>query len=83
MKRWFLSYNSQDFQLIGDLEAASGPGLSSYVEADARLGWRISRHLELYLAGRNLLHRNHAESDDEQRGQLAERSLYAGARVTF
>ncbi len=66
---------------IGDLEAA--PGLSSYVEADARLAWRISRHLELYLAGRNLLHRNHAESDDEQRGQLAERSLYAGARVTF
>lgn len=66
---------------IGDLKAA--PGLSSYVEADARLGWRISRHLELYVAGRNLLHRNHTESDDEQRGQRPERSLYAGARVTF
>lgn len=66
---------------VGDIEAA--PGISSYVEADARLAWRLGDHLELYVAGRNLLRGRHAESDDVQRGQLVERSLLAGTRVRF
>lgn len=68
---------------VGDLEAASGPGLPAYVEADARLGWQVADALELYVAGRNLLHRTHAESDDPQRAQLIRRSLFAGTRVRF
>ncbi|WP_206185392.1 TonB-dependent siderophore receptor [Sphingosinicella sp. CPCC 101087] len=66
---------------VGELEAT--PGIGGYVEADARLGYRVSEDLELFVAGRNLLHRDHAESDDVQRGQAAERSLLAGTRVTF
>ena len=66
---------------IGDIEAS--PGIGDYVEADARLAYRISENLEFFVAGRNLLHRAHAESDDNQRAQLSERSLFAGSRVTF
>ena len=35
-------------------------------------------HVELFVAGNNLLHRTHAESNDANRGQLAERSVYVG-----
>lgn len=66
---------------IGDIEAQ--PGVDSYVEADARIGFRLTDNVELYLAGNNLLHRTHAESDDTDRAQLAARNLYAGARVRF
>lgn len=66
---------------IGDLEPQ--PGIGSYVEADARLSYRVNEAVELYVAGQNLLHRNHLESDDAQRGQLAERSLHAGTRLRF
>lgn len=58
-------------------------GIGGYVEADARLGWQVSDHLELYAAGNNLLHRTHAESSDVQRAQLAERSIYLGTRILF
>jgi iron complex outermembrane receptor protein len=57
--------------------------VGGYVEADARLGWRVSRVLELYVAGESLLHETHAESVDPSRAQLNRRSLYAGARVRF
>jgi len=66
---------------IGEIDA--NPGVGDYVEADARLAYRLTDNLELYVAGRNLLHRSHAESDDPQRAQLPQRSLYGGARVTF
>ena len=66
---------------IGEIDAV--PGIGDYVEADGRLALRVSENLELYVAGRNLLHRTHAESDDTQRAQLAQRSLYAGTRVRF
>ena len=68
---------------IGALEPFAGPGIGDYVEADARLGYRATDQVELFLAGRNLLHRSHAESDDVQRAQLAQRSLYAGTRIRF
>jgi len=35
-------------------------------------------HVELFVAGNNLLHGTHAESNDANRGQLAERSAYIG-----
>ena len=68
---------------VGDIEARSGPGIGSYAEADARLGWRATDQIELYVAGRNLLRRSHLESDDVGAAQPARRSLYAGARVNF
>ncbi|WP_459923158.1 TonB-dependent receptor plug domain-containing protein [Desulfatiferula olefinivorans] len=35
--------------------------IDGYTEMDLRLGWNPSRHLELSLCGRNLLHKSHAE----------------------
>ena len=66
---------------IGDLEPQ--PGIGSYVEADARLSYRLSEAVELYVAGQNLLHQRHLESADRARGQAIERSLYAGTRLRF
>ncbi len=66
---------------IGSIDAT--PRIGSYVEADARIAYRLGERLELFLAGRNLLHRRHAENNDPQRGQLPERSLVAGSRVRF
>ena len=65
---------------IDDLE---NPAVASYVEADARLGWRVSDRLELFVAGTNLLRETHDESAYDNGGQLVERSIYAGTRVRF
>ena len=58
-------------------------GLGGYVEADARLGWRLSQAVELYAAGSNLLHDTHVESNDPARAQSVRRSLYVGTRLRF
>ncbi len=65
---------------IDDLE---DPQVDGYVEGDARLGWRVSDQVELYLAGTNLLHENHLESGEPGRAQLIERSIHAGTRLRF
>lgn len=59
------------------------PAVPAYVEADLRLGWRFGAGWEFFIAGKNLLHANHDESGDPQRGQLAERSVAAGTRISF
>lgn len=58
-------------------------GLGGYVEADARLAWRLSGAIELYAAGNNLLHKSHLESNDTTRAQRIERSVYLGTRLRF
>jgi iron complex outermembrane receptor protein len=65
---------------VGGLET---PATGSYVEADARLGWAVSDQVELFVAGNNLLHRSHVESNDANRAQRAERSAYLGTRLRF
>ncbi len=65
------------------VDGLATPATDSYVEADARLGWTVSDTLELFVAGNNLLHRTHAESNDGNRAQLAERSVHAGTRIRF
>lgn len=64
---------------VDDLDPNHVP---AYVEADARIGWRVSEALELYAAGSHLLHEAHRESG-EPRAQLVERSVYAGTRLRF
>jgi iron complex outermembrane receptor protein len=72
------------FRRIGGLDGAAGePPISGYVEADANLTYRLSDSVELYLAGNNLLHDTHLESNDIQRVRLAQRSVYVGARLRF
>ena len=58
------------------------PPVPAYVETDARLGWDVGP-LELYVAGENLLHRTHLESNDPNRAQRIARSVYAGTRIRF
>lgn len=65
------------------VDSLTPSGTQDYVEADARLAWRMTDALEFYVAGSNLLHRAHAETSDPNRGQLAQRSVYGGARVRF
>ncbi len=66
---------------VGEIDAA--PGLPAYAEADARLAYRLSDSVELYVAGENLLHDSHAESNDAQRAQRVARGVYAGTRLRF
>jgi iron complex outermembrane recepter protein len=58
-----------------------GPALGtvpSYVELDARVGWRVTQHLELSLVGQNLLHDRHVEYGFPSASQEAiARSVYA------
>jgi len=54
-----------------------------YVEADARLAFRLTDKVELYVAGENLLHDHHYESNDFQRLQAIERSVFVGSRLRF
>ncbi|PSJ37241.1 TonB-dependent receptor plug domain-containing protein [Allosphingosinicella deserti] len=58
-------------------------GRGDYAEANARLGWRVSAELELFVAGSNLLHESHIESSDLPRALRIERNVQAGTRVRF
>ena len=55
----------------------------AYVEADARLGWQATDLVELFVAGSNLLNEDHLEANDVKRAQRVERTVLAGARLTF
>ncbi len=65
---------------VGGLDS---PRINGYVEADARLGVKLTDTVELYVAGENLLHAKHLESNDVQRAQWIARSVYAGTRLRF
>lgn len=74
-------------QLTINARAVAGldraPAVGSYIEAGGRIAYRLSDTLELYVAGRDLLHATHAENGDPDQAQLAKRSIYAGTRVRF
>lgn len=59
------------------------PAVPGYVEAGGKLGYRLTDRIELFLAGRNLLHRTHLENGDLGASQLAKRSIYGGTRLRF
>ena len=65
---------------VDDLGAT---GRGGYVEADARLAWRASDEIELYVAGTDLLHDSHVESIDPNRAQRVRRSVQLGTRLRF
>jgi iron complex outermembrane receptor protein len=66
---------------VGDIDQA--PKVKSYVEAGGRLAYQLSDQIELYVAGRNLLHKTHIENNDINLGQAAERSVIAGTHLRF
>jgi iron complex outermembrane receptor protein len=65
---------------VGGLDS---PAIRGYVEGDARLSYRLTDAVELYVAGENLLHARHLESNDLARAQWIARSVYAGTRLRF
>lgn len=67
-----------DLRAVGALS-----NTDDYVEADARLGWRVTDRVELSLVGRNLLNDSHVETGDPLRRRAFGRSVYAGFRVGF
>jgi iron complex outermembrane receptor protein len=69
-----------DGRAVGALR--EGPGSESYVEAGGQLSYQLRPELQLFVAGRNLLHRTHSETNDPS-GQLASRSIYGGLRSRF
>ena len=72
------------FRRIGALnDSVTEPPISGYFEADANLTYRLNDTIELYLAGSNLLHDTHLESNDRERVKLAQRSIYLGTRLRF
>jgi iron complex outermembrane receptor protein len=72
---------SLDARAVGRIE--QDPEIGSYVDAGGQLSYQASRRIELFVAGRNLLHRTHMESNDPTGAQLARRTVYAGARARF
>lgn len=62
--------------------AASGyVGAEAYVEAQARIAWRVTDRLEVALTGRDLLHDQHAEASETRRSAVP-RSAFVTLRWT-
>jgi iron complex outermembrane recepter protein len=70
-----------DLRGIGKLDRS--PEVDGYVEAGGQLAYDLDDRIELFVAGRNLLHRTHAENGDPGAAQLARRTIYAGTRLRF
>lgn len=64
-------------------------GVSSYFELNARIAWKISKHVEISIVGQNLLHDRHAEFGPSyiqtSAGNINEipRSIYGKITVKF
>lgn len=59
------------------------PAIPAYTELGGRLAYGVTDRFELFVAGRNLLHRDHAESNDINQAQRPQRSVYGGTRIRF
>lgn len=70
-----------DARAVGPIK--QDPEIGSYVETGGQLAFQASETIELFVAGRNLVHRTHLESNDPGAAQLAKRVVYAGARARF
>ena len=70
-----------DVRGVGPLDLA--PEVPGYVEAGGQLAYDLNDRVELFVAGRNLLDRTHAENGDPAASQVAHRTVYAGTRLRF
>lgn len=61
----------------------NNPLVPSYVDLDARLGWRLNERVEIALSGRNLLDEAHPESFDIAPLLQARRSVHVSARLRY
>jgi iron complex outermembrane receptor protein len=68
------------------VDSIPGHDIDSYVELDARIGWRPLPRLELSLVGQNLLHDEHFEAPSSGAGEQAtevERGFYLSVSWRF
>ena len=68
------------------VDVLPAPDVPSYVEMDARLGWRATRNFEVSLVCQNMWHDDHWESPDSSLGDIAtqvERGVYLMGAVRF
>ena len=63
---------------VDDLTSTDG-----YLEADARLGWKLTERLELSVTGQNLIEDRRFETGDAVRRRAFGRSVFAALRVSF
>ena len=69
---------------LRSIDALKSPAVPGYVEANARIDWRVLEGLHLSLAGMNLLHARHQEFINASLPALAiPRSVYLQARLQF
>jgi len=69
---------------LRSIDRLASPAVPSYVEADAKVDWRIVEGLHVSLAGVNLLHARHQEFINASLPALAvPRSLYLETRLQF
>lgn len=64
---------------VDDLE---NPAISGYLEADARVAWRLADGLALSLSGRNLFDAHHPETAPAASRGEVRRSVHLGLRVS-
>ncbi len=67
---------------LREIGALPMPALPSYVELNARVGWRITKELQLSLTGSNLLHARHIEFTDPAPSEL-QRSFVVRLQRSF
>jgi iron complex outermembrane recepter protein len=70
---------------VGHLRDGGNGPVPAYTRVDTRLGWRMGRHIELSLAGQNLLAPRHAEFHDayEVNNTLVQRSVLGKITLRF
>lgn len=90
--RWQVTASSQmdlsrKLKLTLDLRGVDrldlDPAVPGYIEAGGQLAYQFRDGIDLFVAGRNLLHRTHRENGDPGASQLAKRSIYLGTRLRF
>lgn len=64
---------------VPTLKASGYRGAPAYVEADARLAWRLTPSTEISLTGSNLLSKRHPEASEIRRNEIP-RSVMLGVR---
>lgn len=84
----WLNHWELDFWLryVDDLPSEEMNYVDSYITLDARLAWKLSKHLELSLIGKNLLDKQYAEFGPEDFNPLAgevQRNVYGQLRWQF
>ena len=81
--QWNVGSNVELDLLLRYVSRLANPVVPSYTELDARVGWRVSRQLELSLAAVNLLDRAHSEFAAPAIRAVFDPAVFAKAQWTF